>query len=215
MSIYQNFISRSCFGFCRFTKKKLCVVRKSQTELLENQTRLILSADAKPKRLIRSATRSAGGLSGVRERSDSMASASVIQEVDDDLLDERTEINKHEIDNELIRQRSITQSDVSYDTDIEQEPETARDYSCKGLYLDQCRRHGVIPSTYFLRHIDNETLAIRYCGLKPINIKVMIPSLKINTSITILDLRDNGLGSRGAIYIAKLIKFIIKPAFRL
>ncbi len=35
----------------------------------------------------------------------------------------------------------------------------------------------------------------------------MIPSLKINRNITKLDLRDNGLGSCGAVYIAKLIKY--------
>jgi Ran GTPase-activating protein (RanGAP) involved in mRNA processing and transport len=34
----------------------------------------------------------------------------------------------------------------------------------------------------------------------------MVPSLKINTIVTKLDLRDNGLESRGAVYIAQLIK---------
>jgi hypothetical protein len=167
-------------------------------DLLDNQTRLILSADVKPKRLIRSATRSAGQ-GGIRDRSDSGVSASVIQESDDELLDEND-------DDYSIRQTLILKNDINYDTDIEQEKEPSKDYSCKGLYLDQCRRHGVIPSTHFLRHIDNETLTIRYCGLKPINIKVMVPSLKINTNITKLDLRDNGLASRGAVYISQLIK---------
>jgi hypothetical protein len=167
-------------------------------DLLDTQTRLILSADAKPKRLIRSATRSAG-LTGARDRSESATSVSVIQETDDDLLDEND-------DEYSTRHVSIITNDVNYDTDIEQEKEPSKDYSCKGLYLDECRRHGVIPSTHFLRHIDNETLTIRYCGLKPVNIKVMVPSLKINTNITKLDLRDNGLASRGAIYIAQLIK---------
>jgi hypothetical protein len=167
-------------------------------DLLDNQTRLILSADAKPRRLIRSATRSAG-LGGIRDRSDSGVSASIIQESDDDLIDEND-------DDYSIQQKSILKNDINYDTDIEQEKEPSKDYSCKGLYLDQCRRHGVIPSTHFLRHIDNETLTIRYCGLKPINIKVMVPALKINTNITKLDLRDNGLGSRGAVYISQLIK---------
>jgi hypothetical protein len=172
-------------------------------ELLDNQTRLILSADAKPRRLIRSATRSAGQ-TNARDRSDSVNSAFIIQESDDDLLDENAELTN---DNDYpTRQGSIVPNDVNYDTDIEQEQEPTRDYSCKGLYLDQCRRHGVIPSTYFLRHIDNETLTIRYCGLKPVNIKVMVPSLKINTKITKLDLRDNGLGSRGAVYIAQIIR---------
>ena len=167
-------------------------------DLLDNQTRLILSADAKPKRLVRSATRSAG-LAGTRDRSDSAASTSIIPESEDDLVEE-TE------DEFSIRQAAFLTNDVNYDTDLEQEQEPSKDYTSKGLYLDQCHRHGVIPSTHFLRHIDNETLKIRYCGLKPINIKVMIPSLKINTNITILDLRDNGLGSRGAVYIAQSLK---------
>jgi hypothetical protein len=167
-------------------------------ELLENQTRLILSADVKPRRLLRSATRSAG-VAGVRDRSDSAASALVILETENDLIDENE-------DDYSVRQTAIITNDVNYDTDIEQEKEPTKDYSTKGLYLDQCHRHGVIPSTHFLRHIDNETLTIRYCGLKPINIKVMVPSLKINTYITKLDLRDNGLASRGAVYIAQLLK---------
>ena len=172
-------------------------------DLLENQTRLILSADAKPKRLIRSATRSAG-VGGTRERSDSAISGSIIQETDNDLLDENAETNTDEDFSR--RQTSIIPIDINYDTDIEQEKEPSKDYSTKGLYLDQCRRHGVIPSTHFLRHIDNETLTVRYCGLKPVNIKVMVPSLKVNTNVTKLDLRDNGLGSRGAVYIAQLFK---------
>ncbi|CAF1060258.1 unnamed protein product [Rotaria sp. Silwood1] len=171
-------------------------------ELLDNQTRLILSADAKPKRLIRSATRSAAQTNGY-ERPDSAISAGIIQEVDDDLIDENAEINN---ENYSIRQNSTVSDEVDYDTDIEQEQEPHRDYSCKGVYIDQCRCHGVIPSTHFLRHIDNESLTIRYCGLKPINVKVMVPSLKINSTITKLDLRDNSIGSRGAIYIAYLIK---------
>jgi Ran GTPase-activating protein (RanGAP) involved in mRNA processing and transport len=54
--------------------------------------------------------------------------------------------------------------------------------------------------------MNKETLTIRYSGLKPMNVKVMIPSLKINSTITKLDLRDNNLGSRGAMYIASLLR---------
>jgi len=172
-------------------------------ELLGNQTRLIISAHGKAKRLSRSPTRSAGQ-SGICERSDSATSAYMIQEVDDDLLDENFQINANE--NDLTRQISTLSNEINYDTDIEQEEEPHHDRTCKNVYIDQCRRHGVIPSTYFLRHIDKEALIIRYYGLRPINVKVMIPSLKMNSTITKLDLRDNGLGSRGAIYIAHLLK---------
>jgi hypothetical protein len=167
-------------------------------DLLDNQTRLILSADAKPKRLIRSATRSAGQPT-INERSDSPTNESETQEAEEDLID----------DNDggyLGRSTSVLPDETNYDTDIEQDQEPQSDYTCKGVYIEQSRRQGVIPSTDYLRHINQDALTIRYCGLKPINIKVMVPSLKINSTITKLDLRDNGLGSRGAVYISHLIK---------
>lgn len=170
-------------------------------ELLDNQTRLILSADRKPRRLVRSAARSAG-VTNTRDRSNSAASSAIIEEIDDELFDDQQQ------NDEFLSQRqfSIVPFDVNYDTDIEQDAEPSKDYSSKGLYIDQCRRHGIIPSSYFLKHLDRDTMAIRYSALKPINVKVMIPALKINNTITRLDLRDNGLGSRGAIYISQLIK---------
>lgn len=172
-------------------------------ELLNSQTRLIISADAKPKRLIRSAVRSAGQ-NQLRERSDSVTSVENIQEIDDDLLDENLQLINNE--NDFSRQFSTLSNETDYDTDIEEEKAISREYTCKGVYLEQCRRYGVISSSYFLRHIDDDSLIIRYFGLKPINIKVMVPSLKINSTITKLDLRDNELGSRGAIYLAQVLK---------
>ena len=171
-------------------------------ELLDNQTRLILSADAKPRWLNRSGAHSAGQHI-LRERSDSVGSESIIQQQGDDLLDENDGINKENSPRQKI---SVAPEEVNYDTDIEQEPEAPRDYTCKKVYAEQCRRHGVIPSTYFLRQMDSDTIAIRYSALKPINIKVMVPSLKVNSTITKLDLQDNGIGSRGAVYISYLIK---------
>ncbi|CAF1447680.1 unnamed protein product [Adineta ricciae] len=170
--------------------------------LFDNQTRLILSADAKPKRLTRPT--SALGRSYSRERFDSNSSASDIEEIDEDIENRPSEDNTDEIYTE--RKPSGRHEEVNYDTDIEADPELPRDHSCRAVYIDQCRRHGVVPSTHFLRSIDNDNVTIRYCGLKPINIKVMVAPLKLNSTITRLDLRDNCLGSRGAIYITNLIK---------
>ena len=169
-------------------------------DLLESQTRLILSADTKPKRLARSAHRSAVTVFA-RDRSNSAASISVIREVDDDLLDEHS----HDEDDSL-HPASIRTKEINYDSDIEPDEEPIRDFSSRGVYLDQCRRYGVIPSSYFLQKLENQTLDLRYSALKPIQIKVMIPALKINTHITKLDFRANGLGSNGVIYIAELVK---------
>ena len=164
-------------------------------ELLNNQTRLIISADAKPRRLLRSPIRSAAHHEH-RERLTSNNSTSPAPEFDDDLYEEIDD------ENELISKPK----EINYDTDIEEEKGPDRDYSCRSVYFNQCRRHGIIPATYFLRHLDQDALIIRYCGLKPINVRVMIPALKINSIITKLDLRDNDLGSKGAIYIASLLK---------
>ncbi|CAF1250246.1 unnamed protein product, partial [Didymodactylos carnosus] len=95
---------------------------------------------------------------------------------------------------------------VDYDSDIEHEQEPLRDFSCKGVYLEQCKKRAVIPSKHYLRNLNNESLIIRYYGMKPINVKAMVPSLKINTTVTKLDLRENCLGSLGAIHIAQLLK---------
>lgn len=169
-------------------------------ELLDSQTRLVLSADRKPRRLIRSATRSAG-VTNARDRSNSASSSAIIEEIDDEPFDD---LQTDELPSQ--RHFSLIPADVNYDTDIEPDAEPSKDYSSKGLYVDQCRRHGIIPSSYFLKHLDRDKMVIRYCGLKPVNVKVMVPALKINHTITRLDLRDNGLGSRGAIYISQLIK---------
>jgi hypothetical protein len=188
-------------------------------ELLENQTRLVISADNKPRRLIRSSKHSACTTTHERERSYSAVSTSNILEINDDNDDEYDgshdddgDVADNPIENPVhyhdknLRQFSLVTIDIDYDTDIEQDEELARDYSCKGLYLDQCHRHGIIPSKYFLKHMNDDILNIRHCGLKPINVKVMIPALKMNTTITRLDLRDNGLGSRGALYVSQVIK---------
>lgn len=166
-------------------------------ELLNNQTRLIISADAKPRRLPRSPVRSAAHHEH-RERLTSNNSTSPAREIDDDddFYDESDD------ENELIPKAK----EINYDTDIEEEKAPDRDYSCRSVYFNQCRRHGIIPATYFLRHLDQDALIIRYCGLKPINVRAMVPALKINSIITKLDLRDNDLGSKGAIYIAGLLK---------
>lgn len=168
-------------------------------ELLDNQTRLIISADSKPRRLPRSPVRSAAHHERL-ERSASINSASSTREVDEDLLDETEELNPEE--NDLLAKVK----EINYDTDIEEEKVADRNYSCRSVYFNQCRRQGVIPATYFLRHLDKEALVIRYCGLKPINVRVMVPALKVNSTITKLDLRENDLGSQGAIYIGNLLK---------
>ena len=172
-------------------------------ELLDNQTRLILSADVKPRRLLRSAARSVD-FAHARERPDSVGSGSPVQDGDNE-NDDATAITDRDASPSTRTIAPISEI-VDYDTDLEPEMEADQNHSSKSLYLNQCERHGVIPSTHFVRHFHDETLSIPYCGLKSINIKVMIPSLKLNSTITKLDLRGNGLGSHGAVYIAQVLK---------
>jgi hypothetical protein len=102
-------------------------------------------------------------------------------------------------------------SDDPYDSNLDSDDDKGRrkNRTAKSLYLSRCKHYGVVPSSTFISLIDapSECIDIRHAGLKPIDIKVMIPSLKMSTTVTKLDLSGNGFGSVGAIYLAKSIKF--------
>ncbi|CAF3126453.1 unnamed protein product [Rotaria sp. Silwood2] len=105
---------------------------------------------------------------------------------------------------------STIRSDDLYDSDLNSDNEDARQnhHTAKGLYFYNCKNQGVPSSSAFINILDSASSCVemRYAAMKPVDIKVMIPSLKISTTITKLDLAGNGFGSIGTTYLAKLIK---------
>ncbi|XP_078480982.1 uncharacterized protein LOC100187037 isoform X1 [Ciona intestinalis] len=113
--------------------------------------------------------------------------------------DSSREITKDEIPDEV--------SDGGYDTDLEIEV-TKEEYDTTGktTYKVACKQFGVIPVSYFLRHMQDQDLVMRHHGLGPAGAKAIAVSLVSNTRILKLDLSDNWLNAQGGVAIAEMLK---------
>jgi len=98
-------------------------------------------------------------------------------------------------------------NDDGYDTDLEIE-DSREEYDTTGktTYKDACRQFGVIPVSYFLRHMQDTELIMRHHGLGPAGTKAIAVSLVSNTKILKLDLSDNWLSAQGGNAIANMLK---------
>jgi hypothetical protein len=86
---------------------------------------------------------------------------------------------------------------------IEEKP---KDFSCEGIYLENCKKQNVIPASYFLRHVNDQSLTMRHHGLGGPGIRPVSAALMTNSAVTRLDLSDNWLGVQGAEHISKMLK---------
>lgn len=43
--------------------------------------------------------------------------------------------------------------------------DSAKDFSCEGIYLENCRKQKVIPASYFLRHLKDTEITLKHHGL--------------------------------------------------
>lgn len=96
--------------------------------------------------------------------------------------------------------------DSKWDTDIEQEEEVTKDFTCEGVYLEQCRKQKVIPASYFLRHMNDQNLTLKHHGLGAPGLRPVSAALMNNSVVSKLDLSDNWLGPQGAEYIARMLR---------
>ncbi|XP_033628427.1 leucine-rich repeat-containing protein 74B-like isoform X1 [Asterias rubens] len=115
-------------------------------------------------------------------------------------------------DNEVARNNSAASESTyseafGFDTDLEVE-DVREDYdsSGKSTYKEACRLNGVIPVSYFLRHISDTELIMKHHGLGPAGAKAIAISLVTNTTICKLNLSDNWLDAEGGIAIADMLK---------
>ncbi|XP_025089083.1 leucine-rich repeat-containing protein 74B-like isoform X2 [Pomacea canaliculata] len=97
----------------------------------------------------------------------------------------------------------------AWETDLEPEVPEANstyDHSGRKLYLEECARLGVIPVSYFLRHMTSRQLHMKHHGLRPSDMLAMASVLVSNTSILSLDLSDNWLGYHGGLAVCDMLK---------
>ncbi|KAF7239917.1 Leucine-rich repeat-containing protein 74B [Varanus komodoensis] len=76
----------------------------------------------------------------------------------------------------------------------------------KDKYRCTCQMHGVVPVSYFLRHMKDSKLTLMHHGLGPKGARALALSLTSNTSIVKLNLSDNWLNGDGAAAIADTLK---------
>ena len=56
-------------------------------------------------------------------------------------------------------------------------------------YIDICNQTGVIPVSYFVRHIQDKEFQMRYHGLGPLGAKAIALPLKVSKSINSISIR--------------------------
>ncbi|RXM93767.1 Leucine-rich repeat-containing protein 74B [Acipenser ruthenus] len=76
----------------------------------------------------------------------------------------------------------------------------------KTLYEEACKIFGVVPASYFLRHMHDQELNLMHHGLGPQGAKALSVPLVTNTSVLNLNLSDNWLGGGGGVAIAEMLK---------
>ncbi|KAH3856608.1 hypothetical protein DPMN_099200 [Dreissena polymorpha] len=93
------------------------------------------------------------------------------------------------------------------DTDLELDEEKSEfDVTGRATYLNACRALGVVPVSYFLRHMTDRRLSLAHHGLGAVGMKALSYSLMNNTFILALDLEDNWLCGEGGEYAAAMLK---------
>lgn len=108
-----------------------------------------------------------------------------------------------------------SETTAGWDTDLEIDAtvlalrrKVREDYDATGrtTYKEACRLNGVIPVSYFLRHIADTELVMKHHGLGPAGSKAISIALVTNTTICKLNLSDNWLSAEGGIAIADMLR---------
>ncbi|CAH1791949.1 unnamed protein product [Owenia fusiformis] len=131
----------------------------------------------------------------------------ILDEVDAELAS----LDEHEHDKKKLEPKTYDLSDLEnnseWDTDLEDEDERVEyDVTGKTLYMETCKELGVVPVSYFLRHMNGEDIKMKHHGLGPLGAKALAVPLVTNTNVLTLDLEDNGLEGDGGVYIADMLK---------
>ncbi|RUS85265.1 hypothetical protein EGW08_006966 [Elysia chlorotica] len=104
--------------------------------------------------------------------------------------------------------------DDEYDTDLEMDIEQwlledrnqiSNDFTGEKTYLAACESKGVTPVSYFIRHIEDSEVVLRFRGLGPTGTQALSRTLKKNNTIEKLDLEGNWIEANGCTSIADML----------
>ncbi|XP_048734909.1 leucine-rich repeat-containing protein 74A-like isoform X2 [Ostrea edulis] len=83
---------------------------------------------------------------------------------------------------------------------------TAYDPTGRTAYIEGCKKVGVVPASYFLRHMNDPHLSMKHHGLGSQGMRAIAMSLVSNTSVLTLDLSDNWLGQQGGHAVCEMLR---------
>ncbi|XP_069117920.1 leucine-rich repeat-containing protein 74B-like [Argopecten irradians] len=99
-----------------------------------------------------------------------------------------------------------TDLDMDYDEWIhEEEIQLENDRTGERKYIHMCNETGVIPVSYFLKHIEDKEFRMRFHGLGPLGAKAIAYPMKTNKKIEVLNLEGNWILGEGSEYLAKML----------
>ncbi|XP_052273709.1 leucine-rich repeat-containing protein 74B-like [Dreissena polymorpha] len=123
------------------------------------------------------------------------------------------EEDDEEVGSQIESDTESVEIDADYDTDLEMETDKwlnpeLYDHDTTGVnrYLRMCQKLEIQPITYFLKHMQDKELVMKYHGLGPLGMKAMADPLEVNTSIEKMDLEGNYMLGIGAKYLANVLK---------
>ncbi|XP_036359349.1 leucine-rich repeat-containing protein 74B-like isoform X2 [Octopus sinensis] len=96
--------------------------------------------------------------------------------------------------------------DALWDTDLNSEIKPPYDHSGRSAYITRCKRLGATPISYFLRHMEDNKLDLRYHGLGGKGTSAVTPTLATSCHVQKLDLTDNNLNRSGGLALCEMIK---------
>ncbi|XP_066545746.1 leucine-rich repeat-containing protein 74B isoform X2 [Amia ocellicauda] len=97
-------------------------------------------------------------------------------------------------------------AEEEWDTDLELEDmRETYDPTGQTRYKAACKMFGVVPVSYFLRHLHDTELIMMHHGLGPQGAKALAVPLVTNTSILKINLRDNWIEELGGAAIAEML----------
>ncbi|KAL4238581.1 hypothetical protein ACF0H5_003288 [Mactra antiquata] len=103
--------------------------------------------------------------------------------------------------------------DEDYETDLEYDEEKwlfperfDLDLTGEARYVKTCEDMGISPTTYFIKHIQDRELKMKFHGLGPQRMRALAVPLQMNTNIEILNLEGNAIDEDGAICLTKVLR---------
>ncbi|XP_059908232.1 leucine-rich repeat-containing protein 74A [Gadus macrocephalus] len=92
-------------------------------------------------------------------------------------------------------------SDLEPDEKPNHKPSTTAE-----VYLEACRLTGVVPVSYFIRHLGTSSMDLNHHGLGPLGCKALAIALVTDMTISTLELADNHILAEGAKHLVEMLK---------